>query len=91
MMSTQLHDWQQLSTLIAEKVQEYIDEADSWDGEVFIWTEGNEADVNIGVDGEDYSGEKEPVAHFIVKNDDGSSAPDYDKIDDYASSWFDLR
>lgn len=31
-MSTQLNDWRQLSTLIAEKVQEYIDEADTWDG-----------------------------------------------------------
>jgi len=90
-MSTQLNDWRQLSTLIAEKVQEYIDEADTWDGEVFIWTDGNEADVNLGVDGENYPGEKEPVADFIVKDDEGSLAPDFDKIDDYASGWFDLR
>ncbi len=90
-MSKQQYNWQQLSTLIAEKVQEYIDEADTWDGEVFIWTDGNEADVNLGVDGEDYPGEKEHVSDFIVKNDNGVLTPNYDKIDDYASGWFDMR
>ena len=90
-MSNQLQDWRELSTLIAEKVQEYIDEIDAWDGEVFIWTDGNEAEVNLGVDGDENPGERQPVTAFIFKEEDGSLAPDYDKIDDYASGWFDLR
>ena len=80
-----------LSEQIADKVQEYIDEIDAWEHDVLIWTDGNEAEVNLGVDGDDYPGERLPVIDFIIKNDDGSMSPDYDKIDDYASGWFDLR
>lgn len=90
-MSNQMQDWRELSTLIAEKVQEYIDEIDDWEGEVFIWTDGNEAEVNLGVDGDDNPGERQPVTDFMVKEEDGTLAPDYDKIDDYASGGFDLR
>ena len=90
-MSNQLQDWRELSTLIAEKVQEYIDEIDAWDGAVFIWTDGNEAVVSLGVDGDDKPGERQPVSGFIIKEEDGTLVPDYDKIDDYASGWFDLR
>lgn len=90
-MSKQLQEWRELSTLIAEKIQEYIEEVDAWDNDVFIWTDGNGAIVNLGVDGDDYPGERQPVSEFIIKDGNGSMAPDYDKIDDYASGWFDLR
>lgn len=84
-------EWRQLSDCIAEKVQEYINEAACWDGDVFIWIDGNNADVNLGIDGENYPGESRPVSFFLMVDDAEEASPDYDKIEDYASGWFDLR
>ena len=80
-----------LSDRIAEKVQEYLDEIDSWDGEVFVWVDGDAAEVTLGYPGDDHTGLKESITQFITKDDDGCLTPDYDKIDDYAYSWFDYR
>lgn len=84
-------EWRQLSGCIAEKIEEYISESACWDGEVFIWIDGNNFDVNLGIDGENYPGERHLVSFFIMADDDGNLSLDYDKIDDFASGWFDFR
>lgn len=90
-MSNQRNDWHALADRIAEEIQEYIDEKDAWDREPFLWVDGNSLDVNLGLDEDEYPGEKNPVSFFIIEEEDGSMSPDYDKIDDYSSGWFDLR
>ncbi len=90
-MRNQRNEWRVLTELIAERAQEYINEADSWDGDVFIWIDGNNANVNLGTDGDSFSGERCPISFFIMDDENGNLTADYDKIDDYASGWFDLR
>ena len=90
-MSNQRNDWHTLADLIAEKVQEYIDEKDAWVKEPFLWVDGNTSEVNLGGEDEIFPGEKNPVSTFLIDETEGTSAPDFDKIDDYSSCWFDLR
>ena len=90
-MSNQKNDWHALADLIAEKVQEYIDEVDAWEKEPFLWVDGNTSDVNLGGEDEIFPGEKNPVSVFIIKESEGTLSPNFDKIDDYSSGWFDLR
>ena len=90
-MNDQRNDLHALADRIAEKIQEYIDETDSWEVEPFLWVDGNNSEVNLGFDDDGYSGEKNPVSFFIIEDVDGVLSPDYDKIDDYSSGWFDLR
>lgn len=90
-MSNQRSDWHALADLIAEKVQEYIDEMDAWDNEPILWVDGNTSEVNLGGEDEEFPGEKNSVSTFIIKEADGAVSPDYDKIDDYSSCWFDMR
>ena len=90
-MSNQRNDWHTLADLIAEKVQEYIDEMDAWEKEPSLWVDGNTLEVNLGGEDEGFPGEKNPVSVFILKETEGNRSPDFDKIDDYSSGWFDLR
>lgn len=90
-MSNQRSDWHALADLIAEKVQEYIDEVDAWEKEPFLWVDGNSPEVNLGGEDEVFPGEKNPVLAFIFKETEGALSPSFDKIDDYAAGWFDLR
>ena len=90
-MRNQRNEWHTLAELIAEKVQEYIDEAGAWEEVPCLWVDGNSSEVNLGLADEEYPGEKHTVSFFIVEGAEGSQSPDYDKIDDYASGWFDLR
>ena len=90
-MSSQRNDRHTLADLITEKVQEYIDEVDVWEKDPFLWVDGNTMEVNLGDEDEEFPGEKNPVSAFIVKETDGTLSPDFDKIDDYSSGWFDLR
>lgn len=80
-----------LADTIAEKVQEYINESESWIGLTYLWVDGNSAEVNLGSSDEDYPGLKEPVSEFICDDDEGNPTVDYDKIEEYAYSWFDFR
>ena len=90
-MNNQRNEWRALAELIAEKVQEYIDEVDAWEEIPFLWVDGNTSEVNLGLAAEEFPGEKQTISFFIVEGAEGSPSPDYDKIDDYASGWFDLR
>ena len=90
-MNNQYQKMRTLSEMMAEKVQEYINEQDCWEGEVFLWIEGNELEVNIGLFNEEYPGEKYLIDEFIASGDDHTITPDYDKIEEYVSGWFDLR
>lgn len=90
-MSNQRNEWHTWADLIAEKVQEYIDEADVWSTAPFLLINKSASEVELGYAEEDYPGEKSPVHSFILEAEDGTLSPDYDKIDDYTSSWFDLR
>lgn len=90
-MSNQRNDWHTLADLIAEKVQEYIDEVDAWEKEPSLWVDGNNMEVNLGGEDEKFPGEKNPVSAFIIKETEGAVSPDFDKIDDYSSGWFDMR
>lgn len=90
-MRNQRNEWRTLDELIAEKVQEYIDEADSWEKVPFLWVDGNTLEVNLGAEDENFPGDKCPISTFIIEETEGTSAPDFDKIDDYAAGWFDLR
>lgn len=90
-MSSQRNDRHTLADLIAEKVQEYIDEMDAWEKEPFLWVDGNTMEVNLGGEDEEFPGEKNPVSAFIVKETEGTLSPDFDKIDDYAAGWFNFR
>lgn len=91
MMRAQRMQMRELSEAIANRVQEYIGEMNSWDGEVFLWIDGNSLDVKLGLAEEEFFGEKCPILTFIYEDVDGSLSPDFDKIDDYAAGWFDLR
>lgn len=90
-MNNQRNDWHTLADMIAEKVQEYIDEVDAWEKEPFLWVDGNTSDVNLGGENDEFPGEKNLVSTFIVKETEDTLSPDVDKIDDYSSGWFDLR
>ena len=90
-MSNKRNDWHTLADLITEKVQEYIDEVDAWEKEPSLWVDGNTMEVNLSGEDEGFPGEKNPVSAFIVKETEGTISPDFDKIDDYSSGWFDLR
>ena len=90
-MGNQRIDCNTLSDRIAEKVQEYLDEMDSWNGDVFLWVDGDTKEVSLGYQGEEHIGFMESITQFITKDDDGCLIPDYDQIDDYAYSWFDYR
>ena len=90
-MSNQRNDWHALADRITEMIQKYIDEKDAWDREPFLWVDGINSEVNIGFDDEEYPGEKNHVSFFIIEEGEGVMTPDYDKIDDYSSGWFDLR
>ena len=90
-MRNQRNEWRILAELIAEKVQEYIDEADAWEKVPFLWVDGNTSEVNLSLADEEFPGEKHSVSFFIAEGSEGSPSPDYDKIDDYAGGWFDLR
>ncbi len=90
-MNNERNNWHSLSDRIAEKVDEYLQEAHEWEGDTFLWVDGNTGEVNLGSDNDDYSGEKNHIHDFITVGDDGNLFPDYDKIDDYSSSWFNLR
>lgn len=90
-MTNQRSDWHALADLIAEKVQEYIDEVDVWEKEPLLWVDGNTSEVNLGAEDENFPGDKSPISTFIIEETEGTSAPDFDKIDDYAAGWFDLR
>ena len=57
-MSNQRNDWHTLADLIAEKVQEYIDEMDAWEKEPSLWVDGNTLEVNLGGEDEGFPGEK---------------------------------
>lgn len=48
-------------------------------------------EVNLGGEDESFSGEKNPISTFIIEESAGNLSPDFDKIDDYSSGWFDLR
>ena len=90
-MSNQRNDWHALADRIAEKVQEFIDEVDAWEKEPFLWVDGNTSEVNLGGEDEEFPGEKNLVSAFVIKGAEGTLSPDFDKIDDYAFGWFDLR
>ena len=90
-MGKKRNDWHTLADLITEKVQEYIDEVDAWEKEPSLWVDGNSLEVNLCGEDEEFPGEKNPVSAFIVKETEGTLSPDFDKIDDYSSGWFDLR
>ena len=90
-MGNQRNNWHLFADLIAEKVQEYIDEMDAMENEPLLWVDGNTMEVNLGGEDEEFPGEKNPVSAFIVKETEGTLSPDFDKIDDYAAGWFDLR
>lgn len=90
-MSNQRNDRHTLADQIAEKVQEYIDEMDAMENVPSLWVDGNTMEVNLGNEDEEFPRGKNPVSAFIVKETEGTLSPGFDKIDDYAAGWFDLR
>lgn len=90
-MSKQYLDWRNLTDRIADKVQEYIDEINLWNGDAVLWTDGASGTVTLDDEGGVHPGEGHPVSEFIVHDADGAPEPDIDAIEDFASGWFDLR
>ncbi len=90
-MNNQRNEWRALAELIAEKVQEYIDEVDAWEEIPFLWVDGNTSEVNLGLADEEFPGEKHSISFFLISDDAEDLSPDYDKIEDFASGWFDSR
>ena len=90
-MNNNRNEWIELSNHISGKVQEIIEEMDCWKGEVFVWVNGNAAEVNLGTSADSYPGFKESVTEFTVKGHDNVLVPDYERIAEYAYSWFDFR
>lgn len=90
-MSKQYLDWRNLTDRITDKVQEYLDEINLWNGNTVLWTDGASGTVTLDDEGGVHPGEGRPVSEFFVHGEDGAPEPDIDAIEDFASGWFDLR
>ena len=88
-MSEQFIRWRELTGRIADKVQEYIDEAGLWADDTFVRVDAETGSVELMENGEP-APECRHVSRFIAI-EEGMPIPDIDAIEEFTEAWFDLR
>lgn len=83
--------YRQLVGEITEKVEEYCNEAASWEPGTQLWTNAATGDVVLGEKPREPGYEGRDVEWFVYTDEDGDLMPDVELIEDYASGWFDFR